>query len=162
MKRMNYLLLLVLTSAFCSCNGGVGETATDDVVIDTLALHAHLSILASDEFMGRKPFTEGEEKTVNYLQSELQRMGLAPGNDSSYFQEVPLVEIIGEQSPAMTVETESGTLSFKTNDDVVVYSERPEALLSIEESPLVFAAPTIIVLKCSNLEHFPSNGGRYF
>ena len=144
MKRMNYLLLLVLTSAFCSCNGGVGETATDDVVIDTLALHVHLSILASDEFMGRKPFTEGEEKTVNYLQSELQRMGLAPGNDSSYFQEVPLVEIIGEQSPAMTVETESGTLSFKTNDDVVVYSERPEALLSIEESPLVFAGYGIV------------------
>jgi hypothetical protein len=41
--------------------------------------------LASDEFMGRKPFTEGEAITVNYLKDEFEKLGLLPGNGSSYF-----------------------------------------------------------------------------
>ena len=37
---------------------------------------AHTKILASDEFEGRAPASAGEEKTVNYLISELKKIGL--------------------------------------------------------------------------------------
>src|SRR5918993_3095253 len=53
---------------------------------------AHLRVLASDEFGGRQPGSDGEEKTVNYLREQFQRLGLQPGNGDSYFQTVPMVE----------------------------------------------------------------------
>ena len=52
---------------------------------------AHVKILASDEFGGRAPGTTGEEKTLQYLVAQFQRMGLAPGNGDSYFQTVTVM-----------------------------------------------------------------------
>jgi Zn-dependent M28 family amino/carboxypeptidase len=114
------------------------------VQMDTLSINRHLATLASDDFMGRKPFTQGEEKTIQYLQSELESMGVAPGNGDSFFQEVPLVEITGVQSEEMVVTTKDGALKFETNKDVVVYTERPEAYTEIKDSELVFAGYGIV------------------
>src|ERR1051325_6765670 len=62
--------------------------------IDTATLMSHIRVLASDSFQGRGPGTAGEEKTVAYLQSQFQSLGLKPGNtDGSYIQKVPLVGI---------------------------------------------------------------------
>ena len=36
----------------------------------------HVRVLASDEFEGRAPGTPGEDKTVEYLKAQFQRMGL--------------------------------------------------------------------------------------
>ena len=53
-------------------------------------------MLSSDEFEGRKPGTPGEERTVQYLTGEFQKLGLKPGNtDGTYIQKVPLVGITG-------------------------------------------------------------------
>lgn len=53
-------------------------------------------ILASDEFEGRAPASEGETKTVNFLRDEFQKIGLKPGNGRSYFQEIPMVVITAD------------------------------------------------------------------
>ncbi len=54
----------------------------------------HVKILSSDEFGGRAPGSDGEEKTVAYLSEKFKEMGLAPGNpDGTYVQNVPLVSI---------------------------------------------------------------------
>ena len=81
----------------------------------------HIKVLASDEFEGRGPGTPGEEKTVAYLSSQFQKMGLKPGNpDGTYVQAVPLV---GFQAKQVTGAFEAGTktvaLSFP-NDFVAV------------------------------------------
>lgn len=144
MKQLQYLLTLGLIATIFGCQSTGESTADQPVVIDTLTIDRHLSVLASDEFMGRKPFTEGEEKTVNYLQSELKRMGLAPGNGDSYFQEVPLVEITGTQSPEMTVQGRGLNESFRTMEDVVVYTELVAAEASIKNSELVYAGYGIV------------------
>ena len=112
--------------------------------MDTLTINRHLTVLASDDFMGRKPFTEGEEKTIHYLESELMTMGVAPGNGDSYFQDVPLVEITGTQSPRMVVKGKGSTMNFNTNEDVVVYTERPETSAAITDSELVYAGYGIV------------------
>lgn len=143
MKQFQYLLTLGLIVSIFSCQS-TGETAAEAVVIDTLTIDRHLSVLASDDFMGRKPFTEGEEKTVNYLQSELARMGLAPGNGDSYFQDVPMVEITGTQSSEMTVRGQGLNESFKTGEDVVVYTELVQEEAGIENSSLVYAGYGIV------------------
>lgn len=56
-------------------------------------LRAHINILASDAFEGRKPGTAGENKTVNYIATEWLKAGLSGGAaDSGWYMKVDLVE----------------------------------------------------------------------
>lgn len=56
-------------------------------------LRQHIAILASDEFEGRKPGTEGENKTVNYIASQWSEAGLQPAATGGWWYEpVALVE----------------------------------------------------------------------
>ncbi len=56
-------------------------------------LMRHIRVLASDEFQGRAPGTEGETRTVNYIVEQFRARGLEPaGENGSWFQAVPLVE----------------------------------------------------------------------
>jgi Zn-dependent M28 family amino/carboxypeptidase len=60
---------------------------------------AHVKVLSSDEFGGRAPGSEGENKTVAYLTEKFRDLGLAPGNpDGSYVQNVPLVGIASTEN----------------------------------------------------------------
>jgi hypothetical protein len=59
------------------------------------ALRAHIEILASDEFDGREPGTEGETKTLRYLARQWFDMGLVSGTNTpgkDWFAPVELVE----------------------------------------------------------------------
>src|SRR3546814_5383501 len=49
-------------------------------------LAAHVERLASDEFEGRGPGTAGEQKTVEYIKAQMQRIGLQPGNNGDWYQ----------------------------------------------------------------------------
>ncbi len=72
--------------------------AKPDRALET-ALRSHIEILASDDFGGREPGTDGESKTLRYLAREWFRIGLASGtNDpgNAWFAPVELVE----RSPA--------------------------------------------------------------
>jgi Zn-dependent M28 family amino/carboxypeptidase len=66
----------------------------------------HIKTLSSDEFGGRAPGSEGEEKTVSYLTEKFQEIGLAPGNpDGTYVQNVPLVGVTAtEESHLFLIE----------------------------------------------------------
>lgn len=141
---MKKIILLTLLSFIILGCGTEKQTDLPKVVMDTLTIDRHLKVLASDDFMGRKPFTEGEEKTIYYLESELKAMGLKPGNGDSYFQDVPLVEITGTQSPKLVVKGNGKTLDFETNKDVVVYTQRVEEKTSIQDSELVYAGYGIV------------------
>lgn len=56
-------------------------------------LRQHIEILASDAFQGRKPGTEGENKTINYIASEWSKAGLSPGaTGGSWYEPVALAE----------------------------------------------------------------------
>ena len=67
------------------------------------SLAKHIAVLASDEFEGRKPFTKAEIKTIDYLRDQFKRLKLEPGNGTSYFQDVPMVNIATTASPEMQV-----------------------------------------------------------
>ena len=67
--------------------------APKSVPIDETTYRAHIARLSSDEFEGRKPGTEGEKRTLEYLEAQFRALGLKPGNGASYLQEVPMVEI---------------------------------------------------------------------
>ncbi|RPJ79554.1 MAG: M28 family peptidase, partial [Acidobacteria bacterium] len=108
-------------------------------VIDTGAVLRHTTILASDEFEGRAPGTQGEEKTVAYLAAQLRNAGLEPGApDGTYFQRVPLVGITPDPSVTLTWRKGQTTRQLAFKDDVVLWTKRMLETVSLDDSELVF------------------------
>ena len=134
---MKRTLLLALSSLIIfSCSDNADQKAEIDAGGNILN---HIKVLASDDFMGRKPFTEGETKTVNYIKDEFEKLGVEPGNGSSYFQDVELVEIEATNMSTMTVKGGENELSFTYKDDFVALSRRVVEQIELEDSELVFA-----------------------
>lgn len=95
--------------------------------------------LSSDEFEGRAPGTPGEEKTVAYLIEQFEQAGLEPGNNGSWVQEVPLVEITGNDFAPLTIAGSSGAnIELEYATDWVGVSYREDARTTLDNSELVF------------------------
>jgi hypothetical protein len=53
----------------------------------------HIQVLASDQYEGRAPASEGERLTINYISEQLRARGLEPaGEGGSWFQPVGLID----------------------------------------------------------------------
>ena len=94
--------------------------------------------LSSDEYQGRAPGSIGEEKTKALLVERFRQAGLQPGNNGSWFQEVPLVEITAKQFSPLTITGGSQAMSFQHGNDFVAgtYQEKPR--IDLKDSELVF------------------------
>jgi Zn-dependent M28 family amino/carboxypeptidase len=67
--------------------------AQTDAPVTQADLLRHIQVLASDEYQGRRPGTEGETRTTAYIVEQLRSRGLEPaGENGSWFQPVPLIE----------------------------------------------------------------------
>jgi len=99
----------------------------------------YIRSLASDEFMGRKPFSPGEKTTVNYLAEQLKIIGFEPAFGDSYFQEVPMVELSTEVVGTVKAVFNKQVLSLKAPDDIAVISQRITEEINISGSEMVFA-----------------------
>lgn len=139
---MKYLIPALIVLLLSNCSSPKGEVSIP--AVDSLQLTTYLSELASDRFLGRKPFTQGEEITVNYLKDELVKAGVEPGNGSSYFQEVKMVRIASDRDTEMKVKTSSGEMSLTFLEDFAARTSRVEETTSIENSELVFAGYGIV------------------
>jgi Zn-dependent M28 family amino/carboxypeptidase len=112
--------------------------------IDGDAVLAHTRRLSSDELEGRAPGTNGEQRTVDYVVSRFQQMGLKPGNpDSTYIQAVPLVGLTAAPAP-LVITAGSRQLTLAWRDDVVANSRRVTEQSSIEDSELVFVGYGVV------------------
>jgi hypothetical protein len=75
---------------------------------DSSRFLAHVKQLASDEFGGRGPGSDGEDRTVDYLIAQMKRIGLEPaGPNGSWTQDVPLVGFRGAPFDAFHAGAES-------------------------------------------------------
>jgi Zn-dependent M28 family amino/carboxypeptidase len=108
------------------------------------SLAHHVSILSSDSFMGRKPFTAGEKLTIDYLEKQFRAAGLEPGNGNSYLQEVPMVSISTQASPSMLVNTPTTQFTLRGYDDYVIWTDKTEPELMLDQSELVFAGYGVV------------------
>jgi len=102
--------------------------------INSAQLIEHVKVLASDEFGGRAPSSEGERLTLEYLTEQFKAIGFEPGNGDSFLQEVPLVSI--EASNDMTLAI--GGKKYQHGTDMVMGSSRIMELSKLEKSELVF------------------------
>jgi len=144
MKYYFIIALLSLTLFSLTANSQTNDF-TDTAVITKDSLGKEISVLASDAFQGRKPFTAGETKTINYLKNEFQSIGVEPGNGKSYFQDVPMVNIVTNAAPTMQVQTPKGNIELKGFDDYVISTERDDkSLITLNKDELVFAGYGVV------------------
>ena len=141
---MNRFLLIsiygFLLLASCSENHQAGMSADTGInALNADSLREHISILASDSFMGRKPFTEGEVRTITFLQQKFAATGLEPGNGNSYLQEVPMVNIQTSADSIMRIQSPKGNYLLTGLEDYVIWTEKTDPVISIHEDELVFA-----------------------
>src|SRR5207342_601849 len=124
-------------ASLVSANEKAGHAFGPEISAEDFA--AHIRVLASDEFGGRQPGSEGEEKTVAYLRDQFQRLGLEPGNGNSYFQTVPMLETradLERTSVSTAVSGKSKALRF--GEDIVFATRSGAADVHIGNAPMVF------------------------
>ena len=140
MKNFLQFLGIIL---FLSC-ADKKEVATTIIEVDQTTIGNHIERLASDDFLGRKPFTKGEVLTVNYLKDEFKKLGLMPGNGDSYFQDVPMVEITGTPSEHMVISGKNKKINLNYLIDFVATTNKAVTDVSLDNSELVFAGYGIV------------------
>src|SRR5579872_1471730 len=131
-----------LSLSSCASKGGNTDAGLASFNKDSLA--AAIRVLASDSFQGRRPFTEGESRTVDYLVKSYKALGLEPGNGTGYTQDVPLVEISPSIAPSLRLESSKGKMDFRNIDDFVLWTERPDSINIIDRNDVVFAGFGIV------------------
>ena len=105
----------------------------------------HIEVLSSDAFEGRAPGTEGEKKTLAYIEQQFRAAGLKPGIGNSFLQPVPVVEIMPHADAAMQLTGAGGkSLALNSPDDVVVWSKRPVPSTGIANAEVVYAGYGIV------------------
>jgi Zn-dependent M28 family amino/carboxypeptidase len=140
MKYSIVLLTILLLSA--SCNNHDLKNSQSSIKVSDLEYY--VKNLASNEFMGRKPFTPGETITVNFLADELKKIGFEPPFNGSYFQKVPMVEISSQVTGNINIKTANGNISFNAPANIAVTSPKISDSVNINGSEMVFAGFGII------------------
>ena len=132
----------IILLAACNQKDQTGNDGLDAFSADSMK--QHISVLASDSFMGRKPFTEGEKRTISYLQKEFAAAGLEPGNGNSFLQEVPMVNIRATAAPSMQVQSAKGKFTLKAFDDYIIWTDKTDTSISLDNAELVFAGYGVV------------------
>jgi Zn-dependent M28 family amino/carboxypeptidase len=96
-------------------------------------------VLASDDFQGRAPGTEGEAKTIPYLVEQFKAAGLEPaGEHGGWTQTVPMIHTQLKTPGTVSVRQGGQTAPLRFPDDVYLGTVRPVDRVRIANAPMVF------------------------
>ena len=144
------LLGLAVMAALSACKKNEAPAAVAPEATPAASTHAFsadineadfaemVKVLASDEFEGRGPGSVGEDKTVEYIQAQMQRIGLKPGNGDSYFQDVSMVETTADENTVLKLDSNGKTRDLKFGTDMVIGTRTGQPTVSVKDSELVF------------------------
>ena len=143
MKNLQYpIYTLFLLSLVVGCQAD--QSVEDPLTINERDILPHIEELSSDAYLGRMPFTAGDQKTVAYLSKQVESIGLQPGNEGSYTQSVPMVEITSTPVGGMTVKTPAGSLKYVFGDDYVIHCPKTVNEVTVDDAELVFCGYGIV------------------
>ncbi len=140
--RKLLIFTLLLSFIFQSCSKNEVEKASQ--TIRAKDIERYVKEIGSDAFMGRKPFTQGEDTSLKYLEKEFRRIGLEPANNGSYLQEVPMVEVEVDPEKKMKFQTENGEVNLDYKDEFVAFSRRLTDKIELDKSEVVFGGYGIV------------------
>jgi Zn-dependent M28 family amino/carboxypeptidase len=139
---------LTLTAIFVfllyGCTNRTGSIEESLASISADDLKQDVEILSSDEFEGRAPASRGEVLTIEHLKIEFQTLGLKPGYDGSYFQEVPMVQITPAPDAVLSIRGRNTSFSPVYRDDFVATTLRVTEEVALQRSEMIFAGYGII------------------
>ena len=141
--RTTAALAVLLTVAACNApdKSTAPATSLPDVEIPELSLATLQDVtkeLSLDAYEGRAPGTAGEEKTVAYIIKKYQEAGLKPGNNGSWTQDVPLVEITATNATPLTFTGGKTPITAQYAKDYVAFSYRVQPKTEVKDSDVVF------------------------
>ncbi|WP_330703848.1 M28 family peptidase [Novosphingobium resinovorum] len=100
-------------------------------------LRAHIQILASDDFDGREPGTQGEAKTLRYLAKQWFDIGLVSGTGDPGNEWFAPVTVIAHEPSAGTARfLRKGFRATLAPSDVLVFTSGKRAL--VRNAPMLF------------------------
>ncbi len=113
------------------------------------ALVEHVRVLASDEFEGRAPGTNGERLTLDYLERTFAAAGLQPGvamsdGSRSWRQRTPLVAATLTNTPTLTLSGRDGARTYAYATQFSAWTRRRQEHVSVENASLVFVGYGIV------------------
>ncbi|MEZ4686442.1 MAG: PA domain-containing protein [Bacteroidia bacterium] len=140
------LLSVIIAGSLFACSPKAPESAPSTTLaeIDTTYMASVVEEISSDAYMGRRPFTEGETRTLAFLENEVKKLGLAPGNGDSYTQDVPLVEIESLAEKTMTAKGNGQSVDLKLIEDYVAQSPKEDGKVELTDAELVFCGYGIV------------------
>lgn len=131
--------LLIL--AGCARQAPDLKPALDTITPD--GMMKHIRVISSDEFEGRLPGTQGEQKTVDYLIGQFKSYGLKPGNpDGTYVQNVPLAGITSQTEASLS--SGGKKLALTPRENFVALSRRLQPEVKVDASDVVFVGYGVV------------------
>ena len=133
----NYTLLVTIVISFVlSCKA---QNPNPENFIQEDNVVRHIKTLASDEFLGRKPGTEGEEKTTKYIEQQLKLFNVEPANKSSYFQDFKIKKVqYGSCSELVIDSGEEKKKYIYEKDFYAKTSYKLDEAVTIENAEMIF------------------------
>lgn len=105
---------------------------------DEKQMREWIKTLASDEFGGRKPMTQYEDITVEYLADQLKGLGLEPAFGGSWFQPFRMIAVTAKPvGGALTAKGKKKAI-LRYPEDVVVWTARAADMVEIKKAEYVF------------------------
>ena len=146
MIRMHVLYKVILLSVLLIISGCSRRMDINSALnsIDEDGMKKHIAILASDEFQGRAPPTQGEEKTIQYLKEEFEKIGCIPWNGESFFQEVPVVETTIDPKARLKIVGRYQQVQLRFPEEYVATTPLSQEKVSIRNSEIVFVGYGIV------------------
>jgi len=133
---MRRTALGAVLAAVAACDGGAVESEGPRVSADVIA--EHISVLASDDYLGRGPGQRGGDMAVEYIAARFAEYGLEAPN-GSYTQAVPMVGNAPDPAGvSLELRGPRGRLQPRYLDDFVLNPGDAEATHSEGEAELVF------------------------
>jgi Zn-dependent M28 family amino/carboxypeptidase len=145
------LLCLAAATALAACNREQPAPAAPEAPATAAAAHVFspeitptdfaemVKTLASDEFEGRAPGSPGEDKTVEYIRAQYERIGLQPGgDDGTWYQTVPMVETTADESTVLRLDVDGKPHELKFGTDMVIGTRTGQPEVKVDGSQLVF------------------------
>jgi len=141
-KNLLSIFTITFLALCCNMEQKALQVAHDSVLEDNM--RKDVEYLSSDECKGRLPFTPGADRAVQYLAREMENIGLTPGYDASFLQQVPLVMMKLKTSEQMTIATPSGELILENTKDFTAFTSSRKDDVVIDGSELIFAGYGIV------------------
>ncbi|MCL3782103.1 M28 family peptidase [Prolixibacteraceae bacterium JC049] len=134
MKWISITSIVLLMLASCA-----KQQQNAEEVITYANIEKHIQELSNNKYKGRKPMSDTEEISIGYIAEQMKEIGLAPANNGSYFQNVPLMKVKSQISPTLDIQLKKETLNLKKLDEYITFSRKVKPALEIEDSEIIFA-----------------------